>query len=60
MIVTSAVSSRSLLEIVADEYGNLVDPATGQVISAAGGQSPMPPPPWKCQTPAIELWNNKL
>lgn len=56
---THIATSRTLLEVVADEFGNLVDPETRQVISAAGGQSPVPPPPWKCQTPAVEFWNTR-
>ena len=50
--------SRVLLEVEADEFGNLVDPETGQVVSPAGSQSPLPLPPWRLQTPALNLWNS--
>lgn len=48
-----AHSSRALLFAETDEFGNVIDPETGRVISEAGGQSPLPPPPWVHQTPAI-------
>ena len=51
----TAHSSRTLLFAETDEYGNVIDPETGQVISEAGGQSPLPAPPWVYQTPALHL-----
>lgn len=54
-ITHTAHSSRTLLFAETDEYGNVIDPETGQVISEAGGQSPLPAPPWVHQTPALHL-----
>ena len=56
----TAHSSRTLLFAETDEYGNVIDPETGQVISEAGGQSPLPAPPWVYQTPALHLLHRHL
>ena len=45
--------SRTLLFTATDEFGNVIDPETGRIISPVGGQSPSPPLPWVYQTPAI-------
>ena len=45
--------SRTLLFAETDEFGNVVDPESGRIISPAGGQSPSPPLPWVYQTPAV-------
>lgn len=45
--------SRTLLFAETDEFGNVIDPETGRIISPFGGQSPSPPFPWVYQTPAI-------
>lgn len=42
-----------------DEFGNVIDPNTRQIISVAGGHTPLPLPPWLDQTPAILRWMNK-
>lgn len=41
-----------------DEFGNVVDPDTGKIISVVGGHTPRPLPPWLEQTPAIPKWMN--
>ncbi len=46
-------SSRTLLFTETDEFGNVVDPDSGSIISRVGGQSPNFPPPWVYQTPAL-------
>ena len=46
-------NSRTLLFAETDEFGNVVDPESGKIISPVGGQSPSPPLPWVYQTPAI-------
>ena len=46
-------SSRTLLFTETDQFGNVVDPDSGSVISRVGGQSPNFPPPWVYQTPAL-------
>lgn len=51
-IATTSYSSRTLLLTTADEFGNVVDPNTGQVISETGGKFAVEPPPWKRQSPA--------
>ena len=48
-----SLHSRSLLFTETDEFGNVVDPESGQIISPYGGQSPSPPFPWIYQTPAV-------
>ena len=45
--------SRALLFTETDDFGNVIDPETGKIISPAGGQSPSLPLPWVFQTPAI-------
>lgn len=50
--------SRTLLFTETDDFGNVIDPETGKIISPVGGQSPSPPLPWVHQTPAILF--NKL
>ena len=45
--------SRTLLFTETDDFGNVIDPETGKIISPIGGQSPSPPLPWVYQTPAI-------
>jgi len=50
-IAKMSYSSRTLLLTTADEFGNVVDPGTGQVISDTGGQFAVEPPPWKRQSP---------
>lgn len=45
--------SRTLLFTATDDFGNVIDPETGKIISPVGGQSPSPPLPWVYQTPAI-------
>jgi len=49
--ITTSYSSRTLLLTTADEFGNVVDPNTGQVISDTGGRFAAEPPPWKRQSP---------
>ncbi len=46
-------SSRTLLFTETDEFGNVIDPDNGLIISPVGGQSPNFPPPWVYQTPAL-------
>ena len=45
--------SRTLLFAETDEFGNVIDPESGRIISPVGGQSPSPPLPWVYQTPAV-------
>ena len=45
--------SRTLLFTETDEFGNVIDPENGRIISPVGGQSPYPPFPWIYQTPAV-------
>lgn len=54
-----ARQSRTLLFTATDEFGNVVDPSTGKIISVAGGHTPLPFPPWLDQTPAILQWMNR-
>lgn len=54
-----ARQTRSLLFTETDQFGNVVDPDTGQIISIAGGHTPFPLPPWSDQTPAILQWMNR-
>lgn len=54
-----ARQSRSLLFTETDQFGNVVDPNTGKIISIAGGHTPFPLPPWMDQTPAILQWMNR-
>lgn len=54
-----ARQSRTLLFTATDEFGNVVDPNTGKIISVAGGHTPFPLPPWVDQTPAILQWMNR-
>lgn len=53
-----ARKSRSLLFTETDQFGNVVDPDTGMIISVVGGHTPRPLPPWLEQTPAILKWMN--
>ncbi|CAI8013235.1 Cyclic AMP-responsive element-binding protein 3-like protein 3 [Geodia barretti] len=48
-----SVHSRSLLFMETDDFGNLIDPESGAVVSEQGGLSPKPPYPWTHQTPAF-------
>ena len=48
-----AVHSRTLLFTETDEFGNIIDPETGRIVSEHGGLSPTPPYPWSLQTPAF-------
>ena len=50
-------SSRTLLFAETDEFGNVIDPDSGLIISRAGGQSPNFPPPWIHQTPSPTLFS---
>jgi len=52
-------ASRSLLFAETDQFGNVVDPSTKQIITVAGGKSPYPLPPWLSQPPAILRWMNR-
>lgn len=45
--------SRTLLFTATDDFGNVIDPETGKIISPVGGQSPSPLLPWVYQTPAM-------
>ena len=45
--------TRTLLFTETDEFGNVIDPETGRIVSPVGGQSPSLPLPWVYQTPAI-------
>lgn len=54
-----ARKSRTLLFTETDEFGNVVDPNTGKIISVVGGHTPFPLPPWVDQTPAIQEWMNR-
>ena len=47
----TSYSSRTLLHTATDDFGNIIDPGTGNVISQAGGQFAAVPPPWKRQSP---------
>lgn len=47
----TSYSSRTLLHMATDDFGNIIDPDTGGVISQAGGQFAPAPPPWKRQSP---------
>ena len=47
-----SLHSRSLLFTETDDFGNVIDPESGRIISPYGGQSPFPPFPWVYQTPA--------
>lgn len=49
--VTSYSSRRTLLHTATDDFGNIIDPSTGNVISEAGGHFAAIPPPWKRQSP---------
>ena len=40
-----------LLHTAADDFGNIIDPNDGNVISHTGGQFAAAPPPWKRQSP---------
>ena len=51
--------SRALLFTETDEFGNVIDPDSGYIISKAGGQSPNFPPPWVYQTPAFSLFSTR-
>jgi len=44
-------SSRTLLHTATDDFGNVIDPSSGDIISQAGGQFAALPPPWKRQSP---------
>ena len=50
-IGVTSYSSRTLLNTATDDFGNIIDPNTGSVISQAGGQFAALPPPWKRQSP---------
>ena len=50
-------SSRTLLFAETDEFGNVIDPDSGLIISRAGGHSPNFPPPWIHQTPSPTLFS---
>lgn len=52
----SPVPSRTLLFTETDEFGNIIDPETGLIVSEVGGQSPPLPLPWDQRTPAWNLW----
>lgn len=54
---SSSVPSRILLFTETDEFGNIIDPETGLIISEVGSQSPPVPPPWDQRTPAWNLWS---
>lgn len=54
-----ARQTRALLFTETDQFGNVVDPKTGTIISVAGGRTPFPLPPWLDQTPAILQWMNR-
>lgn len=47
------VHSRSLLFTETDQFGNIIDPDTGLIVSEYGGLTPKPPYPWSLQTPAF-------
>ena len=47
----TSYSSRTLLHTATDDFGNIIDPSTGDIISQAGGQFASHPPPWKRQSP---------
>lgn len=47
----TSYSSRTLLNTATDDFGNIIDPDTGNVISQVGGQFATIPPPWKRQSP---------
>lgn len=47
------VHSRTLLFTETDEFGNIIDPETGVIVSEYGGNTPRPPYPWSLQTPAF-------
>jgi hypothetical protein len=49
----TAVHSRTLLFTETDEFGNIIDPDSGVVVSEHGGLTPKPPYPWSLQTPAF-------
>lgn len=49
----SSVHSRSLLFTATDEFGNIIDPGSGTIVSGHGGLSPQPPYPWSMQSPAF-------
>ena len=53
-----ARQTRNLLFTETDQFGNVVDPTTGKIITVAGGHTPFPLPPWLDQTPAILQWMN--
>lgn len=53
-----ARQTRNLLFTETDQFGNVVDPSTGKIITIAGGHTPFPLPPWLDQTPAILQWMN--
>lgn len=53
-----ARQTRHLLFTETDQFGNVVDPNTGKIITVAGGHTPFPLPPWLDQTPAILQWMN--
>lgn len=48
-----SVYSRTLLFTEADEFGNIIDPETGRIVSERGGLTPAPPYPWSLKTPAF-------
>jgi hypothetical protein len=51
-------TSRTLLDVKGvDEFGNPIDPITGQVLYNIKGITPVPFPPWKFQTPS-RLYND--
>lgn len=45
--------SRTLLFTETDEFGNIIDPDSGRIVSQYGGLTPRPPYPWSLQTPAF-------
>lgn len=51
-------TSRNLLFTETDEYGNVIDPNTKNIITVAGGKTPYPLPPWLSQTPVVLEWMN--
>lgn len=50
-IGVTSYSSRTLLNTATDDFGNIIDSNTGNMISQAGGQFAAIPPPWKRQSP---------
>ena len=49
--------SRSLLDVSADEFGNMLKSSESGFVGIIKDRTPALPPPWKYQSPAIRPWN---